>query len=60
MGVVEKLSRKKGVIVGDDVLHLFQYAQEQKFAIPSIVSSSPGNESAPRPPGLITVPARNY
>jgi len=41
MGVVEKLSRKKGVIVGDDVLHLFQYAQEQKFAIPSInVTSS--------------------
>ncbi|KAN0083064.1 hypothetical protein V8E54_002152 [Elaphomyces granulatus] len=41
MGVLEKLSRKKGVIVGDDVLSLFKYAQEQKFAIPSInVTSS--------------------
>jgi len=41
MGVFEKISRKKGVIVGDDVLSLFKYAQEQKFAIPSInVTSS--------------------
>jgi hypothetical protein len=40
MGVLEKISRKKGVIVGDDVLSLFKYAQEQKFAIPSIVSQS--------------------
>lgn len=31
------LSRKKGVIVGDDVLNLFKYAQEKKFAIPAIV-----------------------
>jgi fructose-bisphosphate aldolase class II len=38
MGVIEKLSRKKGVIVGDDVLHLFEYAQEKNFAIPAIVS----------------------
>ncbi|SLM41053.1 fructose-bisphosphate aldolase 1 [Lasallia pustulata] len=35
------LSRKKGVIVGDDVLKLFNYAQEKKFAIPAInVTSS--------------------
>jgi fructose-bisphosphate aldolase class II len=40
MGVLEKLSRKKGVIVGDDVLRLFEYAQEHKFAIPAIVSFS--------------------
>lgn len=38
MGVLEKLSRKTGVIVGDDVLHLFEYAQEKQFAIPAIVS----------------------
>lgn len=31
------LSRKTGVIVGDDVLKLFKYAQEKKFAIPAIV-----------------------
>lgn len=37
MGVLEKLSRKSGVIVGDDVLRLFEYAQEQQFAIPAIV-----------------------
>ncbi|KAL4810300.1 hypothetical protein BDV18DRAFT_130718 [Aspergillus unguis] len=41
MGVIEKLSRKAGVIVGDDVLRLFEYAQEQKFALPAInVTSS--------------------
>lgn len=39
MGVLEKLSRKSGVIVGDDVLHLFEYAQEKVFAIPAIVST---------------------
>ncbi|KAF5004119.1 hypothetical protein F66182_16065, partial [Fusarium sp. NRRL 66182] len=37
MGVLEKLSRKSGVIVGDDVLKLFQYAQEKQFAIPAIL-----------------------
>lgn len=37
MGVIEKLSRKSGVIVGDDVLRLFQYAKEKQFAIPAIV-----------------------
>jgi fructose-bisphosphate aldolase class II len=31
------LKRKTGVIVGDDVLALFNYAQEHKFAIPAIV-----------------------
>lgn len=41
MGVLEKLSRKSGVIVGDDVLELFKYAQEKQFAIPAInVTSS--------------------
>ncbi|KAL5045640.1 hypothetical protein BDW71DRAFT_208183 [Aspergillus fruticulosus] len=41
MGVLEKLSRKTGVIVGDDVLRLFEYAQEHNFAIPAInVTSS--------------------
>ncbi|KAK9313615.1 hypothetical protein V1522DRAFT_410243 [Lipomyces starkeyi] len=39
--VTEVLSRKSGVIVGDDVLNLFKYAQEKKFAIPAInVTSS--------------------
>ena len=32
------LTRKTGVIVGDDVLKLFNYAQEKEFAIPAIVS----------------------
>lgn len=41
MGVLEKLSRKSGVIVGDDVLKLFQYAQEKQFAIPAIVRLLP-------------------
>ncbi|KAJ6782622.1 hypothetical protein PWT90_00175 [Aphanocladium album] len=41
MGVTEVLSRKSGVIVGDDVLRLFEYAREKKFAIPAInVTSS--------------------
>ncbi|KAK9473874.1 uncharacterized protein V1510DRAFT_412940 [Dipodascopsis tothii] len=35
------LSRKSGVLVGDDVLNLFKYAQEHNFAIPAInVTSS--------------------
>lgn len=38
MGVQEVLSRKTGVIVGDDVLRLFEYAQEKTFAIPAVVS----------------------
>lgn len=38
MGVLDKLSRKTGVITGDDVLRLFQYCQEKTFAIPAIVS----------------------
>jgi hypothetical protein len=39
MGVLEKLSRKSGVIVGDDVLRLFEYAQEKQFALPAVVRS---------------------
>ena len=39
MGVLEQLSRKSGVIVGDDVLRLFEYAKQNGFAIPAIVSS---------------------
>lgn len=41
MGVLEKLSRKTGVITGDDVLRLFEYAQEKNFAIPAVVSGTP-------------------
>lgn len=37
MGVTDVLSRKSGVIVGDDVLRLFQYAREKQFAVPAIV-----------------------
>jgi fructose-bisphosphate aldolase class II len=40
MGAQDVLTRKTGVIVGDDVLKLFNYAQEHNFAIPAIVSSS--------------------
>lgn len=41
MGAQDVLSRKSGVIVGDDVLKLFNYAQEKNFAIPAInVTSS--------------------
>ncbi|CAG61849.1 FBA1 [Nakaseomyces glabratus] len=41
MGVQEVLKRKTGVIVGDDVRALFDYAKEHKFAIPAInVTSS--------------------
>lgn len=39
MGAQDVLSRKAGVIVGDDVYALFKYAQEKKFAIPAIVST---------------------
>lgn len=38
------LSRKTGVIVGDDVLKLFKYAQEKNFAIPAIVRSWPARK----------------
>ncbi|KAG6362102.1 hypothetical protein INS49_010331 [Diaporthe citri] len=41
MGAQDVLSRKSGVIVGDDVLALFKYAREHQFAIPAInVTSS--------------------
>ena len=41
MGAQDVLERKTGVIVGDDVLKLFNYAQEKNFAIPAInVTSS--------------------
>ncbi|KAH8674895.1 fructose-bisphosphate aldolase [Ilyonectria robusta] len=41
MGATDVLTRKSGVIVGDDVLHLFEYAREKQFAIPAInVTSS--------------------
>ncbi|KAE9977206.1 Fructose-bisphosphate aldolase 1 [Venturia inaequalis] len=40
-GAQAVLSRKTGVIVGDDVLALFNHAQENKYAIPAInVTSS--------------------
>lgn len=34
-GAVSVLSRKSGVIVGDDVLKLFNHAQENNYAIPA-------------------------
>ncbi|KAH6990321.1 fructose-bisphosphate aldolase [Ilyonectria destructans] len=41
MGATDVLTRKSGVIVGDDVLRLFEYAREKQFAIPAInVTSS--------------------
>lgn len=41
MGVIDVLERKSGVIVGDDLIRLFKYAQEHNFAIPAInVTSS--------------------
>jgi len=41
MGAQDVLTRKAGVIVGDDVLALFKYCQEKQFAIPAInVTSS--------------------
>nr|BAB12232.1 fructose 1,6-bisphosphate aldolase [Aspergillus oryzae] len=41
VGVLEKLSRKTGVIVGDDVLRLFEHAQQNNYAIPAVnVTSS--------------------
>lgn len=41
MGGLPKLNRTKGVIYGDDVLELFKYARQNKFAIPAInVTSS--------------------
>lgn len=41
MGVIDTLSRKSGVIVGDDVYKLFKHAQENNYAIPAInVTSS--------------------
>ena len=41
MGASDVLSRKAGVIYGDDVLKLFNYAQEHNFAIPAVnVTSS--------------------
>ena len=39
MGAKDVLTRKAGVIVGDDVLNLFKYAKEKGFAIPAIVSA---------------------
>lgn len=41
MGAQDVLSRKTGVIVGDDVLALFKHAREHEYAIPAInVTSS--------------------
>lgn len=41
MGAKDELSRKVGVIYGDDVTKLFKYAQKKQFAIPAInVTSS--------------------
>jgi len=41
MGATDDLSRKSGVITGDDVFKLFKHAQANKYAIPAInVTSS--------------------
>ncbi|KAG0669188.1 Fructose-bisphosphate aldolase 1 [Maudiozyma exigua] len=41
MGILDVIKRKNGVIVGDDVRAVFDYAREHKFAIPAInVTSS--------------------
>lgn len=41
MTVYDILKRKTGVIVGEDVYNLFKYAQDHKFALPSVnVTSS--------------------
>lgn len=48
MTVTDVLSRKTGVIVGDDVLKLFEYAREKQFAIPAIVSAQPARSCRPR------------
>ena len=41
MGVIDILSRKSGVIVGEDVRTLFNACKEKAFAIPAInVTSS--------------------
>jgi fructose-bisphosphate aldolase class II len=41
MGLLEELNLKPGVIYGDDVLALFNYAKKHEFAIPAInVTSS--------------------
>ena len=41
MGATDNLSRKSGVIYGEDVRKLFKHAQENKYAIPAInVTSS--------------------
>ena len=47
MGASDVLSRKTGVIVGDDVLKLFNHAREKEFAIPAIVRST---QRVPSPP----------
>jgi fructose-bisphosphate aldolase, class II len=39
MGAKDVLTRKTGVIVGDDVLSLFKYCQQKGFAIPAIVGN---------------------
>ena len=48
MGVKDVLTRKTGVIVGDDVLNLFKYAQQMGFAIPAIVADFPYPFPLPR------------
>lgn len=52
MAITDVLSRKSGVIVGDDVLRLFEYAREHKFAIPAIVSKHAGAQPEHRIPSL--------
>lgn len=53
MGVTDVLKRKSGVIVGDDVLALFQYAREKQFAIPAIVGALESLGDHARRPGAV-------
>ncbi|GMF68775.1 unnamed protein product [Aspergillus oryzae] len=46
VGVLEKLSRKTGVIVGDDVLRLFEHAQQNNYAIPAVGVSNDGQQAS--------------
>jgi fructose-bisphosphate aldolase class II len=40
MGLMEELGLKPGVIYGDDVVKLFEYARKHEFAIPAINTTS--------------------
>lgn len=58
MGVLQDLNIKPGVIYGDDVLNLFNYAKEKGFAIPAInVVRTRALSSVPEPHCLGSSPS---